>query len=41
MAIGFSAADPKKISFGKALGTIVGVWLIYVVIKVGLTAAFS
>lgn len=41
MAIGFSAADPKKISFGKALGTIVGVWLIYVVVKVGLTAAFS
>lgn len=41
MAIGFSAADPKKISFGKALGTIVGVWLIYVVIKVGLAAAFS
>ena len=41
MAIGFSAANPKKISFGKALGTIVGVWLIYVVIKVGLTAAFS
>jgi len=41
MAIGFGAADPKKISFGKALGTIAGVWLIYVVIKVGLTAAFS
>jgi hypothetical protein len=41
MAIGFSAADPKKISFGKALGTVVGVWLIYVLVKVGLTAAFS
>lgn len=41
MAIGFSAADPKKISFGKALGTVVGVWLIYVLVKVGLVAAFS
>jgi len=41
MAIGFSAADPKKLSFGKALGTVVGVWLIYVIVKVGLVAAFS
>ena len=41
MAFGFSAADPKKISFGKALGTVVGVWLIYVIVKVGLVAAFS
>jgi Yip1 domain len=41
MAFGFSAADPKKLSFGKALGTIVGVWLIYVIVKVGLVAAFS
>jgi Yip1 domain len=41
MAFGFSAADPKKISFGKALGTVVGVWLLYVIVKVGLVAAFS
>src|ERR1700722_59570 len=41
MALGFRAADPKKISFGKALGTVVGVWLIYVIVKVGLVAAFS
>jgi hypothetical protein len=41
MAVGYSAADPKKISFGKALATIVGVWVIYLVVKVGLTAAFS
>jgi hypothetical protein len=41
MAFGFSAADPKKISFGKALGTVVGAWLIYVIVKVGLVAAFS
>jgi hypothetical protein len=41
MGIGYSAANPKKISFGKALGTIVGVWLLYVVVKVGFAAAFS
>lgn len=41
MAIGYSAINPKKISYGKALGTIVAVWAIYVVCKVGLTAAFS
>jgi Yip1 domain len=41
MGIGYSAVNPKKISFGKALGTIVVVWAIYVVCKVGLTAAFS
>jgi hypothetical protein len=41
MAFGFSAADPKKISFGKALGTVVGLWLIYVIVKVGVVAAFS
>ena len=29
MAIGFSATNPKKISFGKAFGTVVGVWLFY------------
>ncbi len=28
MAIGYSAINPKKISYGKALGTIVLVWAI-------------
>jgi hypothetical protein len=41
MGIGYSAANPKKISFGKALGTIVVIWAIYVVCKVGIAAAFS
>jgi hypothetical protein len=41
MAFGFSAADPKKLSFGKALGTVVGLWLIYVIVKVGFVAAVS
>jgi hypothetical protein len=41
MAFGYSAADPKKISFGKAFGTVLGLWLVYVLIKVGIAAAFS
>jgi Yip1 domain len=41
MAIGYSAAAPKKLSFGKAFAWIFSVWLIYVLIKVGLTAAFT
>jgi hypothetical protein len=41
MAFGFSATNPKKISFGKAFGTVLSVWFIYVLIKVGLSAAFS
>lgn len=41
LAFGFSAASPKKVSFGKAFGTILFVWVIYVVCKVGLTAIFS
>src|ERR1700733_2868099 len=41
MAIGYSAANPKKISFGKALVTIGVVWAIYVACKVGFASAFS
>lgn len=40
-AIGFSATNPKKISFGKALGTIIAVWLVFVLVKMGLAAAFA
>ena len=40
-ALGFSAVNPKKLKFGGALAWIVGVWLIYVVMKAGLSAAFS
>lgn len=40
-AIGFSATNPKKISFGKALGTIIAVWLFFVLVKMGLAAAFA
>lgn len=41
MSFGFSATNPKKISVGKAFGTVLSVWFIYVLIKVGLTAALS
>jgi Yip1 domain len=41
MSVGYSATNPKKISFGKAFGTVVGVWLFYVIVKVGFAAAFS
>ena len=41
MGVGFSATNPRKLSFGKAFGTVITVWLIYVVVKVGLAAAFS
>jgi hypothetical protein len=41
MAIGFSVTAPKKISFGKALGMIFALWLVWVALRVGLAAAFS
>ncbi len=41
LAIGYRAADPKKISFGMALGVVVSVWFIYVMLGVGWNAAFS
>ena len=41
MSIGYSAVNPKKLTFGKAFGTVVGVWLILLLMRVGLAAAFS
>lgn len=41
LGMGFAAANPKKISTGKGIGIAVGVWAVYVAIKVGLAAAFS
>lgn len=41
MAIGYRAAAPKKLSFTKAFFTIFGLWLVYLLVRVGLTAAFS
>jgi hypothetical protein len=41
VAVGFAAIAPKKLKFGGALTTIVVAWLVYVLIRSGLTAAFS
>ncbi len=41
MAIGYSAAAPKKLSFAKAFAWIFSLWVVYVLVRVGLTAAFS
>lgn len=40
-AIGFRATNPKKVSFGQALGIIVALWLVFVFLKVGFAAAFA
>ncbi|MGH9563293.1 MAG: YIP1 family protein, partial [Terracidiphilus sp.] len=41
MAIGFGVAAPRKLTTGKAFASIFVVWLIWVAINVGATAAFS
>ncbi len=41
LSVGYSAVNPKKLSFGKAFGAVFGVWLIYVLLRVGIAAAFS
>lgn len=40
LVIGFSAANPKKIKTGAAFGTVFGLWILWVLIKVGWAAAF-
>lgn len=37
-AIGFSVANPKKISAGTAYGIVFGLWIAYAVIRVGIAA---
>ena len=39
--LGFSTAEPKKISFAKGLTIVAIVWAIYVAVKVGWVGAFS
>ena len=41
LAIGYSAAAPKKLSFAKAFAWIFSLWVVYVLVRTGLTAAFS
>jgi hypothetical protein len=41
LAIGFSATNPKKLAVGKAFALAAIGWLVFILIKVGLTAAFA
>lgn len=41
LAMGFRAAAPKKLKFGTALACVLGLWLVYVLAKTGITAATS
>ena len=41
LAIGYSTAAPKKLSFGKAFVSVFVVWFLVVLVVVGFTAAFS
>lgn len=41
LAIGYGATNPKKLSFGKAFVLVLIPWILFIAIKVGLTAAFS
>jgi len=41
LAIGYSAAAPKKLSFGRAFRWIFGMWCLVVLVTVGFRAAFS
>jgi Yip1 domain len=39
--IGYSTTNPKKLSFGKAFSYVLAVWVIFVLVKMGLAAAFA
>jgi hypothetical protein len=41
LAIGFSVANPKKITMGRAFGVVIALWTVIVIIRVGIAAAFS
>lgn len=41
LAMGFHAANPKKISTGSAFAGIAGLWLVWIIVLVGFTAAVS
>lgn len=41
IATGFSAANPRKLPFGKSLGIALGVWAFFVILRVGVAWIFS
>jgi len=40
LAIGFAAANPRKITTSSAYTVVIGVWLVWVLLKIGFAAAF-
>jgi hypothetical protein len=41
MAVGFSAANPRKITLGRAVFTLGALWILFVAVKVGWALAFA
>jgi|ERR1700683_4136763 len=41
LAIGYHKASPKKVSLGKSLAIVIGVWVIWVLLRVGSAGAFG
>lgn len=41
LAVGFTAANPKKVTTGKALGIVLVLWAVFTLLRVGWAAAFS
>jgi hypothetical protein len=41
IAVGFAAANPRKLKFGNAFAIVFGCWVIFVIIRVGLAWIFS
>lgn len=41
LAVGFASINRKKLSTGRAFGIVMGVWLVWVLVKVGATYMFS
>jgi Yip1 domain len=41
LAIGYSATNPKKLSTARAAGFVFGIWVVWVLVKVGWAVAFS
>ena len=41
LAVGYTAINPKKLTVGKAIGIILGVWLVWVLLKTGGSFVFG
>jgi hypothetical protein len=41
IAIGFAAANPRKLKFSNSFGIVFGIWVVFVVVRVGIAWIFS